>query len=161
MSEIENPNPSEQGSPVPAPVTSTPTEKPKPDGTYVSVVKAVTYGSNGAKQTYHFPCNGGVGVQTSIEERADEEYYTPQGIEIDVSGTALSHLTDPRTGKPYAGVVIHIPADGSRLTERPKAYQQWKAAMVRYGHHFADVAYFEGTNGKTLDSYRWPLRSDG
>jgi DnaJ-class molecular chaperone len=127
---------------------------------HIAMVKTVTTSSiNGDKQEFLFPASGGLSILTVEKERQDGEYYTPVGIEIDISGMGMGELKDPRTGDLYTGVTIHIPADGEKLTGRKSAYRQWKLVMIGHGHHFADVAYAENAEGRTIDAYRWPLKS--
>lgn len=139
----------------------------------ITMVKCVTFKSNGDKLEVLFPVRGGLSIATTETERRDGEYYTPVGIEIDVSGglreldgdghptdRMQGGLVDPRNGEPYTGVTIHIPANGDRYTQRKGAYRQWKAVMeMQHGWHFADVVYLENAQGRTVDAYRWPPKS--
>jgi hypothetical protein len=144
---------------------------------HIAMVKCVTYNHNGKgdKLEVLFPVRGGLSITTTEVERRDREYYTPVGIEIDVSGGLRKldsnglptqemegGLVDPRTGEPFTGVTIHIPANGDKLTERKGAYRQWKSIMeIQNGWHFADVVFLENAQGKTVDAYRWPPKSRG
>lgn len=145
---------------------------------HIAMVKCVTYlplgDKRGDKLEVLFPVMGGLSILKTETERQDGQFYAPVGIEIDVSGglkeldaetgrptgRMQGGLVDPRNGEMYTGVTIHIPADGSKYTQRKGAYRQWRAVMeVQHGWHFADVVYLENAQGRTVDAYRWPLKS--